>query len=412
MFKKTKIAIIGGGASGFFTAINIAEQITTSEITIYEGSNKLLSKVLISGGGRCNVTNKIYEPIQLSKNYPRGSDFLIDAFEQFNSLNTQEWFKERGVGLKTEEDGRVFPISNTSRSIYECLYNAAIKNNVKIKTNFRLTDLKRTAFHWDLKFKDEIISADYVVLCTGCNSGIFKILENNKISIIPNVPSLFTFNANNHRIKHLSGISIKNASVTVKENNQEAQNGPLLITHAGFSGPSILKLSAWNAVSLASLNYKFTLEINWLPDILVQDLEAKFKLFTQTKPKEKVLSFKDHHLPKRLWQELFELANLHPYCNWSEIGKKGIARLINSLCHLRVRIDGKSTFKEEFVTAGGIDLNYVNKPSFGIRGHSNLYAAGELLNIDAITGGFNFQAAWTGGFLVAKDILLKIKSKK
>jgi predicted Rossmann fold flavoprotein len=399
-----KIAIIGGGAAGFFAAVNLAEQRPDFEITIYEGSNKLLSKVLISGGGRCNVTNRISDPLDLVKNYPRGEDFLLHAFQQFSTTDTRAWFEKRGVPTKIEEDGRVFPLSNTSQSIYDCLVSLARKYNISIKTHHRLIDLERNGDQFCLHFADSKWDADAVILSTGSNAVIYTILKKWDIGISKQVPSLFTLDAKNHLQKPLAGVSVQHAEVKIKGDTSAPQYGPILITHWGYSGPAVLRLSAWKAIRLNELNYHFTLVINWLPHFTKDTLIESFRTNMNEKAKEKVASWKEHNLPKRLWQSLLEEAEIREFTNWTEIGKKGIMRLTDKLTNYEVAINKKSTFKEEFVTAGGIELNELNQTTFEIKKHPNLYAAGEILNIDAITGGFNFQAAWTGGFLIAKNL--------
>jgi predicted Rossmann fold flavoprotein len=398
-----KVAIIGGGAAGFFTAVNLAEKDKNCHITLYEASNKVLAKVLVSGGGRCNVTNTISDPTELAKKYPRGHDSLKPVFQEFNTTHTQDWFTSRGVPLKTEDDGRVFPLSNTSQTIYNCLTNLAQKLGVTVKLSHRLKALKYSENKWQLVFNDVIVSADVVVLATGGNSQIYKILEHLTIPVVPPLPSLFTFNAEPHHLEALAGVSAPNVLTSIKEIKNSEESGPILVTHWGYSAPAILKLSAWHARELAALNYTFTLVINWNSYDLNQ-LRATFQNYQLNTPKDKVYSWRDHGLSKRLWQELVAKAELKEYTNWSEIGKKGIERLIQALAAFEVTITKKSTFKEEFVTAGGIDLDSIELSTFEVQNHQNLYAVGELLNIDAITGGFNFQAAWSGGFLAAQSM--------
>ncbi|PCJ67247.1 MAG: aminoacetone oxidase family FAD-binding enzyme [Bacteroidetes bacterium] len=402
-----KVAIIGGGAAGFFTAINIAERTENVEITIYEASNKLLVKVLVSGGGRCNLTNTISEPTELIKNYPRGNDFLRPVFEKFSSNDTQDWFTSRGVALKTEEDGRVFPASNSSQSIYDCLVMAAKENGVKVTKNTRLLDFSKSGSKWKLTFKETQEEADFLVLATGSSPSIYKLLVAQKIDIIPPIPSLFTFNAKQHHQVSLAGVSVPNATTRIRQINTSKDFGPLLITHWGYSAPSILKLSAWYARDLSRMDYTFNLLINW-NSYEIAELRKTFASFVTERPKDKVYSWRDHGLPKRLWQSLFSEANFREFTNWSEIGKKGIERLLTVLCAYDAPIKGKSTFKEEFVTAGGISLDKISVETFELDGFTNLYAAGEVLNIDAITGGFNFQAAWSAGYSISMAIASRI----
>lgn len=399
------VAIIGGGAAGFFTAINIAEQNPNLDVTIYEGSNKLLTKVLVSGGGRCNVTNVISDPIELTKQYPRGHDFLLPVFEQFSSDDTERWFIERGVPLKCEDDGRKFPQTNSSHTIFNCLTTLAREHNVVVKLSHRLENFTQVENGWQLQFNRLAVTCDYLVLCTGSSPSIYNLLGTKDIEIVPPLPSLFTFKAKDHSLVDLAGVSVEKSSVSIKEIKNSSENGPLLITHAGYSAPAVIKISAWYARELSQLDYRFTLVINW-GSYDANRLRELFKSYTVDRPKERIMSWKEHGLSKRLWLHLCQVAELKEYTNWSEIGKKGIQRLTSALCQFESQIAGKSTFKEEFVTAGGIDLSVVEPDSFKIKGQPNLYAAGELLNIDAVTGGFNFQAAWSGAFIAARSIAL------
>ena len=407
---QTNIAVVGGGAAGFFTAINLALKNTKTTITLYEGSSKFLSKVLISGGGRCNVTNAISKPEELIKQYPRGEEFLLPVFKQFASTETQDWFQKHGVALKTEEDGRVFPQSDSSQTIYNCLVRLAKENGVTVKLEHRLTELIREENQWKLSFKELEVLADYVVLCTSCSNQVRKMITSLGISYVAPLPSLFTFNAQNHVLKELSGVSVPHAKTSIKEIKGSSDFGPLLVTHWGFSGPAILRLSAWQARQLAELNYEFTLQIQWDKTWDKQEYQQLFQKNTLEHPKEKIVHWKGHDLPKRLWSEIVQNAQIEEYKNWSELGKKGIVRLIDSMFSFEVAINGKSTFKAEFVTAGGIHLSEIDPHTFEVRQHENLYAAGELLNIDAITGGFNFQAAWSGAYVISNAISTKLLS--
>ena len=398
-----KVAIIGGGAAGFFTAINLAMINPDIKITIYEASNHLLAKVLVSGGGRCNVTNAIYDPKELIKNYPRGYDFLEPVFNQFNSKDTQNWFNAYGVKLKTEDDGRIFPVSNSSQTIYNCLTHQCKILGISIRLKSRLKQIEFKNQQWELKFKNFDTHADFVVLATGSNLMMYDLLRSIKIPIVGPVPSLFTFNVKQHEFIVLAGISVPNSKVKIKEIPDHEEHGPLLITHWGFSGPAILRLSAWLAIPLAEIEYSFKLIINW-NNYDIELLKRQLLIQIKDQPKQKISNWIGHGLPKRLWQNLFIQMGFKEYLNWAELGKKGIDSILKNLTCFEVSIEGKSTFKEEFVTAGGIDLSSVNPFTFAIEHHHHLYAVGELLNIDAITGGFNFQAAWSGSYVAAKAI--------
>lgn len=405
----TEIAIIGGGAAGFFTAAHLAED-SNLKVTIYEASNKVLSKVLISGGGRCNVTNSLSDPGELAEQYPRGHDFLKPVFERFTSTDTVNWFESRGVKLKTEDDGRMFPVTDSSKTIYDILVDQTIERGVELKLRHRLLDLSKEDGKWKLHFSDHEEYANHVVLATGCTNKILDVLQKLGLETVGLNPSLFTFNAREHDLASLSGISVPEAKARIAQIADSERTGPLLITHWGYSGPAILKLSAWQSIRLAAMEYRFTLSINWVPQWNKDSLTSHFKNKVQSTPKEKVSAWNEHQLPKRLWSYLIEAAALMPYTNWSEIGKKGIARLVAQLVDFKVEIDGKSTFKSEFVTAGGLSLSDIDPSTFSVRSQPHLYAVGELLNIDAITGGFNFQAAWSGGYLAANSIRHSIEN--
>ena len=285
----------------------------------------------------------------------------------------------------------------------------ARKHGIKILKGYRLQDFKQYANQWKLIFKDSQEEADYLVLATGSSPAVYSMLEKNNLKIVTPLPSLFTFNAKQHTQLSLAGVSASNATTSIQEIKGSNENGPILITHWGYSAPSILKLSAWYARDLASLDYNFHLVINW-NSYDANELAIRFKSFGTDTPKDKVYSWKGHGLSKRLWQDLFAVADLKEYTNWSEIGKKGIARLVAALCQYTVHIKGKSTFKEEFVTAGGISVDTVDVNTFEVENYTNLFAVGEVLNIDAITGGFNFQAAWSGAYTVASSIASRINS--
>lgn len=398
---RCSVAIIGGGAAGFFTAVNLAERSKAFDISIYEGSTKLLSKVLISGGGRCNVTNAEKDIPSLLNKYPRGHKMLGEIFEQFSTTHTVAWFEKHGVKLKTEADGRIFPTTDRSRTIYNCLVNNAEKEGVHIHLRHRLRSLKRHEGKWQLDFGNRIELADVVVLCTGGNEMIWEQLGTLDLEIEPPLPSLFTLTLKDHKLAELSGISFTKAKLKILDNSYI---GPLLITHAGLSGPVTLSLSAWEARSLAHVNYTSDLSICWDASLDKETLEILFLSKMAETPKEKVRSTRFDNIPKRLFQLVCDACEVQEYTNWSEIGKKKIRSLVNLLTEYPVQISGKSTFKEEFVTAGGVKLDQLDLGSLESKAQRGLYFAGEVLNIDAETGGYNFQAAWSTAFIVARHI--------
>ncbi|HEY9185605.1 MAG TPA: NAD(P)/FAD-dependent oxidoreductase [Salegentibacter sp.] len=398
------IIIIGGGAAGFFTAINSAEMNRDLKIAILERGKEVLSKVRISGGGRCNVTHAEFVPKELCANYPRGEKELLGPFHNFMTGDTMEWFEKRGVGLKIEDDGRIFPVSDSSESIINCFLNEVERLKIQMLKNHSVQELKKTGETWIVRTNKGDFSAEKIMLATGSNPKIWKLLARLGHSIVPAVPSLFTFNIKDRRIKSLAGIATE-ASVRIKLNSKETKlesEGPLLITHWGMSGPAILKLSAWGARELYAENYKFEIKVNWLPEMNSEEIQKELKDLKFKEAKKQVVKYSRFNLPKRLWQSLVEAAGIGSETTWAEVNKSQLEALIDQLCDAEFSVNGKSTFKEEFVTAGGVDLKEVNFKTFESKSHKGLFLAGEILNIDAVTGGFNFQNAWTGGFLAAK----------
>ncbi|OUS09904.1 flavoprotein [Nonlabens dokdonensis] len=391
--------IIGGGAAGFFTAINLAEQTENHSIAILERGKDVLQKVRISGGGRCNVTHAQFEPKPLSLNYPRGEKELLGPFHSFMTGDTISWFEERGVELKIEEDGRMFPVSNSSQTIIDCFISLARKYQIDILTSHNVTAIEKTD-SWQLETKTESFTCDNLVVTAGSSPKVWQMMKKLDHTIVDAVPSLFTFNIVDKQITELAGIAIE-ARVEIPQLKLESQ-GPLLITHWGFSGPAILKMSAWGARELHDSGYKFDLVINWLNYISTEEcfetLASKRK-----KSKKQVGNEWLFDLPKRLWKYLVESISLTEK-NWADCSNVDLQNLATLLTASTFAINGKSTFKEEFVTAGGVDLKEINFKNFSSKKQKNLYLAGEVLNIDAITGGFNFQNAWTGGWMIAKDI--------
>lgn len=396
------VLIIGGGAAGFFTAINVAEKHPEKSVVILERGKEFLTKVRISGGGRCNVTHACFDPKELVNYYPRGEKELLGPFHQFCCGDTMAWFEERGVALKIEDDGRIFPITDSSQTIIDCFLRESKKYNVDFRINHAVKNISKIADLWQVATSQGMLEAKNVVLTTGSNPKMWKELETLGHSIIPAVPSLFTFNIKDARIKDLLGIATQ-ASVKVVDTKLES-NGPLLITHWGMSGPGILKLSAWGARVLADKNYNFQIQVNWLDDISKEDCLENIKDFKIELAKKTVQKNNPFELPKRLWYRIMNAAGVKEDMRWADLNKQQTEQLASQLTEAIFNVKGKSTFKEEFVTAGGIDLKEVNFKTFESKKQENLYFAGEILNIDAITGGFNFQNAWTGSYIIANNI--------
>ncbi len=400
------VIIVGGGAAGFFTAINLAEFNPELRIIILERGNEVLTKVRISGGGRCNVTHAEFSPKELTQNYPRGKKELLGPFHTFMTGDTMEWFEKRGVSLKIEEDGRMFPESNSSQTIIDCFVGEAEKLGVEVLKNHSVKKIEKENETWKIETEKGEFTSENLVVTTGSNAKIWKLIERLGHTIVPPVPSLFTFNVKDNRINNLPGITTE-AFVSIQlQNKKETLNseGPLLITHWGFSGPAILKLSAWGARLLFEANYQFQLKINWLFDNLTEEAFEKLKVLKTNNSKQSPFTYAQLDLPKRLWQSLVVASGISETQKWAETTNKQLQELALQLTQSEFQVNGKSTFKEEFVTSGGIDLKEINFKKYESKVHKNLFFAGEILDIDAVTGGFNFQNAWTGGFIVAKSI--------
>ena len=394
--------IVGGGAAGFFTAINIVEKNPKLKVAILERGQEVLSKVRISGGGRCNVTHACFIPNELVKFYPRGEKELRGPFHQFDTNDTIQWFEKHGVQLKTEADGRMFPVSNASQTIIECFLNATNKLGIQILTGQSVQSIFKAADYWKVETNHETFACQKLIMTTGSNPKMWEVIEQIGHTIIPAVPSLFTFNIKDPRIKELMGVAAQ-ATVKVKD-TKLAASGPLLITHWGMSGPAILRLSAWGARILSDKNYQFTLQVNWLNDSTLEETEAKLKQLKQEHAKKAVANKSPFEFPNRLWESLVLAAGITLETKWADLSKKQTNDLANQLTNGQFQVNGKSTFKEEFVTAGGIDLKEINFKTMESKLHQNLYFAGEIVNIDAITGGFNFQNAWTSAYIAAEAI--------
>ena len=400
---KQQIVIIGGGAAGFFAAITCAEHNLDVHVTILEKSSKVLQKVKVSGGGRCNVTHATFNPKELVKFYPRGKKELLGPFHQFMTCDTMQWFEDRDVSLTIEDDNRVFPVSNSSQSIIDALLNSAHKNAIDIKLNYRVKDIQQKNNQWKITTNNGDFLADKLLIASGSNTHVWKLISKLGHTVIEPAPSLFTFNCTDDRIQEIPGISVPNATIKIIDTNLEA-NGPLLITHWGMSGPSILKLSAFGARKLADIHYQFCIEVNWLSKDY-EDILVLLKSFKKQLAKKKLLPISPfEEIPKRLWEKLVLASSALPTKNWADISKKQLSNLAYQLTKSIFKINGKSSFKEEFVTAGGIDLKEINFKRFESKLYENLFFAGEVLDIDAVTGGFNFQNAWTGGYIAGKSM--------
>ncbi|WP_442267332.1 NAD(P)/FAD-dependent oxidoreductase [Tenacibaculum sp. ZS6-P6] len=398
-----KIVIIGGGAAGFFTAINAKELNPDLDITILEKGKDVLQKVKISGGGRCNVTHACFEPKELIKFYPRGSKELLGPFHQFMTGDTFEWFENRGVPLKIENDNRVFPEANTSQAVIDCFQKAVEKLNIKVLTSQNVTSFYQQESNWVINTKNDSFTADKLVIAAGSSKKIWELSKELGHSVINTVPSLFTFNIKDERIKDLGGISVPNASVKILDSKLE-NFGPLLITHWGLSGPAVLKLSAFGARILAEKKYSYKVAVNWLSKSTNQITEELNRLKKVNAKKQIGLKSPFSEIPRRLWERFLNASHIELQQNWANITKTQTSQLADQLTNAVFFAEGKSTFKDEFVTAGGIDLKEINFKRFESKLHQNLFFVGEILNIDAVTGGFNFQNAWTGGFICANAI--------
>ncbi|MFL1010793.1 BaiN/RdsA family NAD(P)/FAD-dependent oxidoreductase [Flavisericum labens] len=401
---KKDIVIIGGGAAGFFAAINIAEQNPNLKVVILERGKEVLTKVKVSGGGRCNVTHAEFIPQELVQNYPRGEKELLGPFHQFMTGDTIEWFEKRGVELKIEDDGRMFPVSNSSQTIIDCFLNEAEKYRVELYYNHSVKSISKKNNVFQIETIQGSFSAEKILVATGSNSKMWKLLEAFGHTISPAVPSLFTFNIEDHRIIDIPGVVAQNVEVKVLDASLWSE-GPLLITHWGMSAPSILKLSAFGALELAKRDYKFQIEINFIRQSFDNCL-AILKTRKQELTKKTVYKSTQFDLPKRLWHQLVLASSIKAEARWADLNKGQLEDLANQLTAAIFDVNGKSTFKEEFVTAGGVNLKEVNFKTFESKIVRNLYFAGEVLNIDAVTGGFNFQNAWTGAYIAAQSMAL------
>lgn len=409
MYKK-RLIVIGGGAAGFFCAVNAARICPDLEVIILEKTSKLLGKVRISGGGRCNVTHACFSIADMIKKYPRGGSFLKKAFHHFFTEDTIHWFRERGVELKTEADGRMFPVTDSSQTIIDCLLKEANKYGVQIRMNRELKQLSVENGRWSLRInEDEIMQSDFVCIASGGYPKMAQYgwLSNAGVEVENPVPSLFTFNLPESPVRSLMGVTVENARVKVA-GSKLTEEGPLLITHWGMSGPVILKLSAWGARELAARNWEFSILVNWLPDYNENSLRDLFQQKRFELASQKIANRNPFGLPNRLWEFLLTQSGVREDLRWADLPAAAQNKLIKNCCASEYAVKGKTTFKEEFVTAGGVKLSGIDVNSMQSRKYPNLFYAGEAIDVDGITGGFNFQNAWTTGWIAAKGIVSNV----
>lgn len=404
------LLVIGGGAAGFFCAVNAARMNPSLKVIIIEKSNKLLAKVKVSGGGRCNTTHACFDIPELTKKYPRGQNFIKKTFHWFNTNDTISWFAERGVALKTEADGRMFPTTDDSQTIIHCLLKEADKYGIEIIMQSEVISVE-SGVNGGFTIQtsnSQLLTPNYICIATGGypKSSMFNWLRKLGHTIEEPVPSLFTFNMPGNLITELMGVSVEKAGVKVA-GTKLTEEGPLLITHWGMSGPAILRLSAWGARQLADLNYHFTLLVNWLPDYREIDLRSDWQSYRDEYAAQKIGNKNPFGLPNRLWLYLLKTSTINGDIRWAELPSKEQNLLIKNLTAQEFSVKGKTTFKEEFVTCGGIKLAEVDPNTMQSRIQPGIYFAGEVLDIDGITGGFNFQNAWTSGWIASKAIAAK-----
>lgn len=415
--RSQRVVVIGAGAAGLFGAIACAEAAPDLDIRIFEAGREPLTKVRISGGGRCNVTHACFDPALLVTHYPRGSKALRGAFSRFQPKHTVEWFQQRGVTLKTEADGRMFPTTDDSGTIVDCLLGEARRLGIQIQTRtpvrriehrgdgFRVW-LKQAEANGPTAGTEELaLQADRILLTTGSSPAGFRLAIALGHKIVPPVPSLFTFNIRDQALHDLAGVSVEPTELTLKIQGEKVlkQTGPLLLTHWGLSGPAVLKLSAYGAVGLHRQRYQAELQVNWLPSLSQSEIRAQLLQTKQDQGKRLVLKYCPFPLPRRLWQYLvLHRVGLHQHLTWANVAKGDLQNLMTELSRGSYRISGKGVFKEEFVTCGGIRLRDVAFKTLESRLCPGLHFAGEILDVDGITGGFNFQNAWTTGWLAGQ----------
>jgi predicted Rossmann fold flavoprotein len=413
MNQQLDILIIGGGAAGFFAAIRAGELNTDARILILERGKEVLTKVKVSGGGRCNVTHACFIPRDLSGHYPRGEKELLGPFHQFACGDMLDWLDKHGVETKIEEDGRIFPTTDDSQTIIDCFLNTARQLGIQVLTRQRAEEIiapSQPGEPWKVRTPSQTFEARRLMIATGSNTKIWQLLEKLGHRIIQPVPSLFTFNIKDDRIKKLPGISMPQARVKVLSTKLES-SGPILITHWGLSGPAILKLSAWGARELHKTKYQFRIQVNW-PGLDLDHISETILRTQKDWAKKQIQKQPLFQIPGRLWHSLCLASHIPEYQRWADLNKKQRQELTRQVGACEFEVNGKSTFKEEFVTAGGIDLKEVNFKTFESKLLPGLFFAGEVLNIDAITGGFNFQAAWTGSWIAGRKMAEGVSTSK
>ncbi|UQB67874.1 NAD(P)/FAD-dependent oxidoreductase [Epilithonimonas zeae] len=400
MSKKKRIIIIGGGAAGFFAAANLDEE--KFYVTILEQNSDVLQKVKISGGGRCNVTHACFDPRELTQFYPRGNRELLSVFTKFQPGDTMDWFESRNVPLKIEKDNRIFPESDSSQSIMNALITEVRNKNFEVKNQVSVTEIINENESYLIKTKQGDFIADIVIYTTGSSPKSLKIIENLGHKIVEPVPSLFTFNIKNNLLKDLPGTSFENAEIRIPSLKTE-ESGPLLITHWGLSGPAVLKISAWEARTLAKLKYQFEIEVNFISKP-ISDAEEELKEFKNQNPKKSIGQSKIFDVTNRFWNKILEINQINPEKQIANLSGKEMTLILENLCQKKLLVTGKSTFKDEFVTAGGVDLKEVNFKNMSSKILPDFYISGEVLDIDAVTGGFNFQACWSEAWLISQHL--------
>ncbi len=401
--KTNCVAIIGAGAAGIFAAITCAETNPDAKVFVFEKSSKLLSKVKVSGGGRCNVTHACFDRNVLVQNYPRGERELKSPFSKYYTLDIIKWFESNGVKLKTEADGRMFPVTDDSQTIIECLLHKAHELNINIKTNCGISSIEKAGGGFEINFQSgENFKCNKVIIATGGHPELksYDWITKLGIKIIPPVPSLFTFNIPDSPFKGLEGTAIQ-ARLKINKTKLE-QTGPVLITHWGLSGPAVLKLSAWGALLLKAMNYDFTITVNFLSEWDEEKLREYLLQIKSSSPTRKVSNTKFEILTNRFWERICNLSNIGDEVNWASISKQQLNALIQNLLNHQLHVKGKTTFKEEFVTAGGVDLKEIDMQTMQSKKIPGLFFAGEVINVDGVTGGFNFQNAWTTGWIAGR----------